>query len=64
MFYIWPTFQDGIFKFGQWIASSGYGGTFVYGIVKRALFLLAYIMFSICLFIKLLLVVLWKSMGF
>ena len=37
MFYIWPTFQDGIFKFGQWIASSGYGGTFVYGIVKRAL---------------------------
>ena len=23
MFYIWPTFQDGIFKFGQWIASSG-----------------------------------------
>lgn len=37
MFYIWPTFQDGIFKFGQLIASSGYGGTFVYGIVKRAL---------------------------
>lgn len=37
MFYIWPTFQDGIFKFGQLIARSGYGGTFVYGIVKRAL---------------------------
>lgn len=37
MFYIWPTFQDGIFKFGQLIANSGYAGTFVYGIVKRAL---------------------------
>ena len=36
MFYIWPTFQDGIFKFGQLIASSGYGGTFVYGIVKKS----------------------------
>ena len=37
MFYIWPSIQSGIFKFGQLIASSGYGGTFVYGIVKRAL---------------------------
>ena len=64
MFYIWPTFQDGIFKFGQWIASSGYGGTFVYGIVKRALvpFGLHHVFYMP--FIKLLLVVLWKSMGF
>ena len=37
MFYIWPSIQSSIFKIGQLIASSGYGGTFVYGIVKRAL---------------------------
>ena len=37
MVYIWPSIQSSIFKLGQLIASSGYGGTFVYGIVKRAL---------------------------
>ena len=38
MFYIWPSIPIIVsLRFGQLIASSGYGGTFVYGIVKRAL---------------------------
>lgn len=37
MFYVWPTIQSGIFVFGKFIANTGYLGTFIYGIVKRAL---------------------------
>lgn len=37
MYFIWPFFQEGIFALGQMIRDSGYGGTFVYGIIKRLL---------------------------
>ena len=37
MFYIWPCIQNGIFTLGQFISDAGYFGTFVYGILKRAL---------------------------
>ncbi|UTY37870.1 PTS transporter subunit EIIC [Allocoprobacillus halotolerans] len=37
MFYIWPFIQNGIFTLGQFINDAGYFGTFVYGILKRAL---------------------------
>lgn len=37
MFYIWPFVQSAIFSLGQFIVDSGYFGTFVYGIIKRAL---------------------------
>lgn len=37
MFYIWPVIQSGIFGLGKFIADSGYFGTFIYGILKRAL---------------------------
>lgn len=37
MFFVWPSIQNCIYGLGKLIASSGYGGTFVYGIVKRAL---------------------------
>lgn len=36
-FHIWPPIQAGINVLGTWIARSGYGGTFIYGIVKRSL---------------------------
>ena len=37
MFFVWPTVQNGISDLGMLVAGSGYIGTFVFGIVKRAL---------------------------
>ncbi|MBQ5332981.1 MAG: PTS transporter subunit EIIC [Oscillospiraceae bacterium] len=37
MFYIWPVVQGGISYLGQFVLASGYGGTWVYGIIERAL---------------------------
>lgn len=37
MFLIWPFIQTFIYKLGQLIVDSGYFGTFIYGIIKRAL---------------------------
>lgn len=37
MFYIWPTIQNGIYAVGDVVRSSGYAGTFVYGLMERAL---------------------------
>lgn len=37
MFYIWPFIQNGIFTLGQFISEAGYFGTFIYGVLKRAL---------------------------
>ena len=37
MFFVWPTVQNGIFDLGMLVAGSGYIGTLVFGIVKRAL---------------------------
>lgn len=37
MFYIWPVVQSGIAMLGQLVLQSGYAGTWIYGIIERAL---------------------------
>ena len=37
MFFIWPVIQLGISKLGALVLSSGYAGTWIYGIIERAL---------------------------
>lgn len=37
MFYIWPTIQAGIYQIGNLVRGSGYAGTFLYGLMERAL---------------------------
>lgn len=37
MFFIWPTVQAGIYKVGDVVLQSGYAGTWVYGVMERAL---------------------------
>ncbi|MGN1403964.1 MAG: glucose PTS transporter subunit IIA [Ruminococcus sp.] len=37
MFYIWPVVQNGIAHLGQLVLASGYAGTWIYGIIERAL---------------------------
>lgn len=37
MFYIWPVVQSGIAGLGQLVLNSGYAGTWIYGIIERAL---------------------------
>ncbi len=37
MFYIWPVIQQGIYSVGDLVLSSGYAGTWVYGLLERAL---------------------------
>ena len=37
MFYIWTVVQAGIAALGQLVLASGYAGTFIYGIIERAL---------------------------
>ena len=37
MFYIWPVIQSGIAQLGQLVLKSGYAGTWIYGIIERAL---------------------------
>ncbi len=37
MFYLWPVVQSGIARLGQLVLDSGYAGTWIYGIVERAL---------------------------
>src|SRR5699024_3777549 len=37
MAYIWPVVQQGIYEIGGLVTGTGYIGTFVFGIVKRAL---------------------------
>ena len=37
MFYIWQPVQNGIYMLGTAVASSGYLGTFAYGLIKRLL---------------------------
>lgn len=37
MFYIWPTVQTGIGMLGNLVISSGYVGTWLYGLIERAL---------------------------
>mgnify|MGYP000796003790 CR=1 FL=1 len=37
MFYVWPMVQAGIAQLGQLVLESGYAGTWIYGIIERAL---------------------------
>ncbi len=37
MFFVWPAVQSVIFSLGNFVLSSGYFGTFVYGVIERAL---------------------------
>lgn len=37
MFYVWPVVQGGIVQLGQLVLESGYVGTWIYGIIERAL---------------------------
>lgn len=37
MFYVWPIVQFGIAQLGQLVLRSGYAGTWIYGIIERAL---------------------------
>ncbi|MCH4179265.1 MAG: glucose PTS transporter subunit IIA [Megasphaera sp.] len=37
MYFIWPTVQDGIFALGGLVTGTGYVGTLIFGIIKRAL---------------------------
>lgn len=37
MYFIWPVIQNGIYGLGALVNSSGYAGTWIYGIIERAL---------------------------
>lgn len=37
MFFIWPVVQSGISQLGQLVLQSGYAGTWIYGLIERAL---------------------------
>lgn len=37
MFFIWPSIQNGIYAVGELVRNAGYGGTFLYGLMERAL---------------------------
>lgn len=37
MFYLWPFIQNAIFALGKIVSTSGYFGTFIYGVIKRLL---------------------------
>ena len=37
MYFIWPAVQNGIFALGGLVTKSGYAGTLIFGLVKRAL---------------------------
>ncbi|MFT9057215.1 MAG: PTS transporter subunit EIIC [Ethanoligenens sp.] len=37
MFFLWPIIQNGIYALGGAVLGSGYFGTFIYGIIERAL---------------------------
>lgn len=37
MFYVWPVVQTGIAALGDLVQASGYAGTFIYGLLERAL---------------------------
>lgn len=37
MYFVWPVVQDGIYALGGMVTGSGYAGTLVFGLIKRAL---------------------------
>ena len=48
MFYIWPVIQAGIASLGNLVLQSGYAGTWIYGIIERALIHSDFTMYFIC----------------
>ncbi len=37
MYFIWPYIQDGMYSLGGLVNGTGYAGTFIYGVIERAL---------------------------
>ena len=37
MYFVWPVVQDGIYALGGFVTGSGYAGTLIFGLIKRAL---------------------------
>jgi PTS system D-glucosamine-specific IIC component len=37
MFFVWPYVQAGMYNLGQLVTASAYAGTFIYGVIERAL---------------------------
>ena len=37
LYFVWPVVQNGIYALGGLVTGSGYGGTLIFGIIKRAL---------------------------
>ena len=37
MYFVWPAVQNGIFALGGLVTGSGYAGTLIFGLIKRAL---------------------------
>ena len=37
MYFVWPVVQEGIYALGGVVLASGYAGTWIYGIIERAL---------------------------
>ncbi len=37
MYFVWPVIQNGIYGLGALVSNSGYAGTWIYGIIERAL---------------------------
>ena len=37
MYFVWPVVQNGIYALGGLVTGSGYLGTLIFGIIKRAL---------------------------
>ena len=37
MYFVWPTVQNGIYALGGLVTGSGYAGTLIFGLIKRAL---------------------------
>lgn len=37
LYYVWPTIQNGIYALGGLVTGSGYAGTLIFGLIKRAL---------------------------
>ncbi|MGL5973512.1 MAG: PTS transporter subunit EIIC [Oscillospiraceae bacterium] len=37
MYFTWPIIQNGIYSLGGLVVNSGYGGTFIYGLIERSL---------------------------
>ena len=48
MFFLWPVVQSGISHLGTLVLRSGYAGTWIYGILERALIPFGLTMYSIC----------------